>query len=219
MSACEITLKVERLKLLPRCSLLIRAAQRPAAPSLCRGRMLLQASATCRSGRGASATSCPSLAHRQGRVCSLRHLPLGRSLQRVTVPVLAVQPWFVSVLGLCMSSPSQLHPPAFSTALGLGLLSLGRGGQCCPRGCSRTVCEAEPACADAITCCVSFAGATPSRCPQKTLFSPPASSPQPCPRAAGVSSKDGLLGPLRGGELNFFCENYARVFFPFLPSR
>lgn len=39
----------------------------------------------------------------------------------MTVPVLAVQPWFMSVLGPCLSSPSQLHPPALSTALGLEL--------------------------------------------------------------------------------------------------
>lgn len=34
----------------------------------------------------------------------------------MTVPVLAVRPRLVLVLGLCLSSPSQLHPPALSTA-------------------------------------------------------------------------------------------------------
>lgn len=44
----------------------------------------------------------------------------------MTAPVLAAQPWFVSVLGLCLSLPLQLHPPAFSTALGLELGFLGQ---------------------------------------------------------------------------------------------
>lgn len=45
----------------------------------------------------------------------------------MAVPVLAVQPCFVSVPGLCLSSPSQLPPPTFSAALSLELGSLGQG--------------------------------------------------------------------------------------------